>query len=207
MIAGAVPVARLSQALHALADPPAGPAWNIDEIADLLPDHGRQLRRAAVLVGLVPRPTGVQVLLTRRTESLRHHAGQISFPGGRIERIDPDPAAAALREAGEEIALDAVQAQPLGYLDPLATVTGFHVFPLVAAIAAEFQPRRDPSEVDEVFEVPLEFLLDATQVRHREVDFRGGRRKLVEFQFGQYRIWGATAAMLVNLRERLERTP
>ncbi len=198
-------LARLPQALHSLSAPPAGLAWNHAEWIDLLPDQGRQLRPAAVLVGLVERSQGLQVLLTRRTEALRHHAGQISFPGGRIESDDPDPIAAALREAREEVGLPSALARPLGYLDPFATITGFHVYPVVAMVANDFSAIRDPGEVEEVFEVPLDFLLDPDHVRHLEVDYRGGKRRLVEFLYGDYRIWGATAAMLVNLRERLER--
>jgi len=199
-----VPIARVRSALHALTHPPSGAAWNHAELIDLLPESGL-LRPAAVLIGLVPRPSGLQVLLTRRNAALRHHAGQISFPGGRIEAGDADPAAAALREAHEEIGLVPGKAQPLGYLDCLATITGFHVFPVVATVDVAFSPIRDPNEVEEVFEVPLDFLLDPAHERHREVDYRGGKRRMVEFVYRDYRIWGATAAMLVNFRQRLER--
>ena len=195
---------RLARALHPLGQPPAGPGWNHAELADLLPDGGRSLRPAAVLVGLVERASGVQVLLTRRTEALRHHAGQVSFPGGGIEAGDADPAAAALREAAEEIGLARAQAESLGYLDPFATITGFHVFPLVARIDPAFAAIPDPREVDEVFEVPFDFLMHAGNARELVVDYRGGKRSLVEFQYLGHRIWGATAAMLVNLRQRIE---
>jgi 8-oxo-dGTP pyrophosphatase MutT (NUDIX family) len=195
-----------SRALLPLAAPPTGPGWNHADIRDLLPDGGASLRHAAVLVGLVDRGDGAQVLLTRRTEDLRHHGGQISFPGGCIEAADVDPVAAALREAQEEIGLVAAQARPLGYLDPFTTITGFHVFPVVASIDAGFVARPDPSEVDEVFEVPLEFLLAPENARRVELEFRGARRSVLEFRFGGWRVWGATAAMLVNLRERLERS-
>lgn len=203
----AIHASRLSRALHPTSAPPHGPGWNHADIAELLPEGGRNLCAAAVLVGLVDRGAGEQVLLTRRTEGLRHHAGQISFPGGRIELEDADPVAAALREAQEEIGLAPTQAQALGYLDPFTTITGFHVYPVVAQVAAEFVARPDPSEVDEVFEVPLEFLLEPGNARRVELDFRGARRSVLEFRFGAWRVWGATAAMLVNLRERLERTP
>ncbi len=193
------------RALHSLTAPPAGPAWNLSQLIDLLPDPDRPLWPAAVLVGLVERSEGLQVLLTRRTDALRHHGGQISFPGGRIESQDADPVAAALREAQEEVGLAPNLARPLGYLDPLATITGFHVYPVVARVDASFSAVRDPAEVEEVFEVPLAFLLDPEHVRHLEVDYRGGKRRLVEFIYRDYRIWGATAAMLVNFRERLER--
>jgi 8-oxo-dGTP pyrophosphatase MutT (NUDIX family) len=194
----------LARALHPLSAPPQGPGWNHAELLGLLPDGGRNLRDAAVLIGLVDRGEGAQVVLTRRTEGLRHHGGQISFPGGRIEAGDADPVAAALREAHEEIGLDPAQAEALGYLDPLVTITGFHVYPVVAAIAADFQARPDPSEVDEAFEVPLAFLLAPENARRVELEFRGHRRSVLEFQFGAWRVWGATASMLVNLRQRLE---
>ena len=195
---------RFARALHALDSPPAGLGWNIAELQDLLPDQGRQLRPAAVLVGLVERDGEWQVLLTRRTDSLRHHAGQISFPGGRIEASDADPVRAALREAQEEVGLAPECVVPLGYLDPFVTITGFHVYPVVAQVHAGFAPTLDPAEVAEAFEVPLGFLLDPDNARRLEVDYRGGKRALIEFRYGDYRIWGATAAMLVNFRQRLE---
>lgn len=198
-------LARVALALLPLSSPPTGPAWNHAELVELLPNQGRSMRPAAVLVGLVERRHGVQVLLTRRTEALRNHGGQVSFPGGMIEAGDADPVAAALREACEEVGLPSALAQPQGYLDPFATITGFHVFPVVARVDGEFAAVRDPAEVEEVFEVPLDFLLDPAQVRHLEVDYRGRKRRLVEFRYQNYRIWGATAAMLVNFRERLER--
>lgn len=198
------PLERLHRALHPLDTPPTGAGWNLEELRDLLPEQ-TPLRPASVLVALIERGGSQQVLLTRRTEALRHHGGQISFPGGRIEATDADPVAAALREANEEVGLLPGHATPLGYLDPFATITGFHVFPVVARVHPDFIARRDPSEVDEVFEAPLSFLLDPANVRHFDVDYRGRKRSVVEFLYGDYRIWGATAAMLVNLRERLER--
>jgi len=195
---------RLPRALHPLATPPQGDGWNLPELIDLLPDHGASLRPAAVLVGLVDRGDGLQVLLTRRTEALRHHAGQISFPGGRIEGSDASPIAAALREANEEVGLQPQDVEPLGYLDPFVTITGFHVFPVVARVAAAFSPVIDPSEVAEAFEAPFDFLMAPANERRFDVDYRGGRRTLVEFLFNEHRIWGATAAMLVNFRDRLQ---
>jgi 8-oxo-dGTP pyrophosphatase MutT (NUDIX family) len=195
---------RIAQALHPLAQAPSGAAWTHAELGDLLPDGGRNLRMAAVLVGLVDRPASSTVLLTRRTEALRHHAGQVSFPGGAIEPGDVDPAAAALREAAEEVGLGQAHVEALGYLDPFATITGFHVHPLVARIDPGFAPVADAREVDEVFEVPFAFLMQPANARRLEVEYRGSLRRLVEFQYQGYRIWGATAAMLVNLRTRLE---
>jgi hypothetical protein len=116
------PFERLPRALHPLAHAPAGPGWNHAELADLLPASDA-LRPAAVLVALIDRAQGASVLLTRRTEALRHHGGQISFPGGRIDPGDADPVAAALREADEEVGLARGQSSPLGYLDPFVTIT------------------------------------------------------------------------------------
>jgi 8-oxo-dGTP pyrophosphatase MutT (NUDIX family) len=198
-------IERLHRALHPLAAPPTGDGWNKSELIDFLPDGGGNLSPAAVLIGLIPRVDGLQVLLTRRTEGLRHHGGQISFPGGRIEAQDADPVAAALREACEEVGLSPSLASPLGFLDPFVTITGFHVFPIVAQVSLDYVPILDPGEVAEAFEVPLDFLLDRVNERRTEVEYLGRKRPLIEFRYGNYRIWGATAAMLVNFRERLER--
>ena len=194
---------RLQMALHGLAAPPAGAGWNRAEFDDLLPAPPN-LREAAVLIGLRPRADGTQVLLTLRNAGLRQHAGQVSFPGGRIDAGDADPIAAALREAHEEIGLRADQVRPLGYLDPLDTITGFHVYPLVARVDADFVPTLDPSEVADLFEVPLAYLLDAGNVRMLSHEFGGRQRRYHQYDFAPHRIWGATAAMLINLRERLE---
>lgn len=197
------PFERLPRALHPLARAPTGPGWNHDELADLLPAE-KPLRPAAVLVSLIERADGPRVLLTVRTQAMRHHAGQVSFPGGRIEADDADPVAAALREAQEEVGLSAALASPLGYLDPFVTITGFHVFPVVARVCGSYVPRLDPAEVSQSFEVPLAFLLDPGNVRELEVDWQGRRRRLLEYRYHDHRIWGATAAMLVNFRHRLE---
>jgi 8-oxo-dGTP pyrophosphatase MutT (NUDIX family) len=197
---------RIASALQPLASVPAGPAWNLVEVADLLPASAPV--PAAVLVGLVPRAEGVQVLLTRRTDALRQHPGQVSFPGGRIEPGDRDAAAAAIRETGEEIGVAPASLAPLGWLDPLATVTGFTVLPLVAAVAADYQAHPDPREVDEVFEVPLDFLMAEANLRRVALQWQGRERTVLEFaDRGQprLRIWGATASILFNLRQRLER--
>lgn len=193
---------RLLRALHPMTQAPAGQGWNHSELADLLPPTPPV--EAAVLVGLVPRPHGVQVLLTRRTEHLRHHGGQVGFPGGRIETMDRNPIMAAIRECEEEIALTRAQVQVLGYLDPFLTITGFRVSPVVAVIDPAFVPVADPSEVAEVFEVPLDFLMDPANLRQVEMEYRGRVRHVLEYTWPGQRIWGATAAILYNLRRRLE---
>ncbi|MTI75275.1 MAG: CoA pyrophosphatase [Stenotrophomonas sp.] len=196
---------RLLRALSPLAAAPAGKGWNHDELADLLPPGPPA--EAAVLAGLVPRPQGVQVLLTRRTETLRNHGGQVGFPGGRIEPGDRNPVAAALRESSEEIALPHERVQALGYLDPFVTISSFRVTPVVAVIDPAFVPVPQPAEVAEVFEVPLDFLMDPRNLRQVEIDHRGRVRHVLEYTWPGQRIWGATAAILYNLRRRLEQTP
>ena len=198
-------LAGIRNALHPLGVPPAGPCWNMAELEDLLP--GAAPLDAAVLVGLVPRPTGLHVLLTRRTGGLRHHAGQVSFPGGRIEPGDRDPAAAAIRETGEEVGIAPAAIVPLGYLDPIATVTGFHVVPLVALLDADYVAIPDPGEVDEVFEVAFDWLMAPANLQEIRVELHGRSRRVLEYidpvHPGQ-RIWGVSASILFNLRQRLE---
>ena len=198
-------IAQLRSALHPLDAVPVGPSWNHEELSDLLDPDAASIA-AAVLVGLVPRAEGVQVLLTRRNDDMRHHPGQVSFPGGRIESGDADPAAAAIREAGEEIGLTPSQVTSLGYLDPLATITGFRVLPLVALITPDYVADPDPREVAEVFEVPLTYLLAPENLLRVAIDAGGRPRRVLEFVDrgipGQ-RIWGATASILFNLGERM----
>ncbi len=193
--------AVLRQILHPLANLPTQVGWNHEELADLLPP-GPPVE-SAVLAGLVPRKQGTQVLLTRRTDGLRHHGGQVSFPGGRIEPGDISPVAAAIRESNEEIALTASQISPLGFLDPFTTISGFRVMPVVAVIDPDYVAVANPDEVADVFEVPLDFLMSPKNLRRVEVDYRGRTRAVLEYDWPGQRIWGATAAILFNLRERL----
>lgn len=195
---------RLRTALYPLRHPPAGDGWNRRELDDLLPPASA-LAEAAVLVGLVPRADrGTQVLLTRRTDALRHHGGQVSFPGGRVEPDDAGVLGAALRESHEEIALEPEQVVPLGYLDPFLTISGFRVTPVVAAVDPAYVARPHPDEVAEVFEVPFEYLMASSNLRQVEMEYSGRRRSVLEYDWPDQRIWGATAAILYNLRRRLE---
>lgn len=200
---------RIQAALHPLDAVPTGPSWNIEElVAELAdPSLAAEADIAAVLVGLVPRLDGLQVLLTRRTGDLRLHAGQVSFPGGRIEPDDVDACAAAIRETTEEVGIPPSQIQPLGYLDPLATITGFRVVPLVAVVTPDYIPHHDPREVDEVFEIPFDFLMAPANLKRIGIEFRGRPRSVLEFvdrEGSGRRIWGASASILLNLRHRLE---
>ncbi len=167
------------------------------------PAAGGALRPAAVLVPLIDRPAELTVLLTRRTEHLNDHAGQISFPGGRLERTDASPAAAALRETEEEVGIEPGFVEIVGRLDIYETVTGYAVTPLVGIVQPEFTLAPDSFEVAEVFEVPFAFLMDPTNhLRHS--GWRNGRhRHWYAMPYNDYYIWGATAGMLINLYHRV----
>jgi 8-oxo-dGTP pyrophosphatase MutT (NUDIX family) len=158
---------------------------------------------AAVLFPLVPRPEGVQVLLTRRTEHLRDHPGQISFPGGRMEPEDASPRHAAFREAFEEIGLPVEHPALLGYLPAYLTVTGFLVYPVVACVAPPFTLRLDRFEVAEAFEVPFAFLMNPAHHREESRMYKGIRRAYHVIQYREHSIWGATAGIILSLHQRL----
>lgn len=169
---------------------------------DLAPRSGMPFRPAAVLIPIVARST-LTVLLTRRSAHLREHGGQIAFPGGRIESHDAGPIDAALREANEEVGISPTHITPLGFLDTYHTATGFSIAPLVGLVEPSFSPVIDPSEVDEAFEVPLAYLMDAANQCQHVRRWNDIDRRYYAITWNGYYIWGATAGMLVNLRERL----
>lgn len=158
-----------------------------------------QPERAAVLIPLLDRPDGMSVLLTERASDLRRHAGQISFPGGRIEGDDADAVAAALRETEEEIGLPRDQVQIIGRLPDHLIVSGYRVTPVVGLVTRAFTPRPDPREVASVFEVPLRFVLDPRNHVRRRRRFAEQDIELTDLTFGERNIWGATAGMLLTL--------
>jgi 8-oxo-dGTP pyrophosphatase MutT (NUDIX family) len=165
--------------------------------------HPGPLTPAAVLVPLVDRTAGMTLLLTQRTAHLHDHAGQISFPGGRIEPADPDPEHAAMREAFEEVGLPPDHVSPVGRLDDYETRTGFIIYPVVGIVRPPFPVKPDPAEVADIFEVPLAFVLDCANYRIDSRVYKGFERQFYVLPYQDRYIWGATAGMLVNLREVL----
>ncbi len=159
---------------------------------------------AAVLIPLVERDTGLTVLLTQRAESLKDHAGQISFPGGRIEPEDEDAWHAALREAYEEIGLLANYVEFAGYLPDHHVITGFRVTPVVGFVNPDYQLRIAKAEVHDAFEVPLDFILDAANHKSRRRNLGGVTIEVHDIPYGERNIWGATAGMLMTLRRMLQ---
>ena len=159
-------------------------------------------RAAAVLLPILDRPGGLTVLLTLRASDLRAHSGQVAFPGGKIDAGET-PHDAALREAQEEIGLEARFVEPLGWLDPFFTATGFRVAPLVTLIEPSFALTINKLEVDEVFETPIAFLMDAANHRLEEREWAGRRRRYYAMPHEGRYIWGATAGILRNLYEKL----
>jgi 8-oxo-dGTP pyrophosphatase MutT (NUDIX family) len=161
--------------------------------------EGTKVTEAAVLVPLVNRDAGVQVLLTQRTEHLRDHGGQVSFPGGRVEPEDADREATALREMTEEIGLAARHVTLLGRLPGYEIPSGFRITPVVGWIEPPFVVAPDPFEVADIFEAPLEYFLDPANYQRREYHFRGRHRHYLAIPYEGRYIWGATAGMLYSL--------
>jgi 8-oxo-dGTP pyrophosphatase MutT (NUDIX family) len=159
---------------------------------------------AAVLVPLVERSNGLTVLLTQRADTLKDHAGQISFPGGRIDAEDADAWAAALREAHEEIGLVKELVEFAGYLPDHIVVTGFRVTPCVGFVRPDYQLRIAAAEVHDAFEVPLDFILDSANHKARQRQIGDTTVEVHDIPFGERNIWGATAGMLMTFRHLLQ---
>ena len=189
-------------------DPPdftLAPVWGDHrlepEVAALLVD--RPSRPAAVLLPIVPRATGATVILTQRSAGLPNHAGQVAFPGGKVDANDASARDAALREAREEIGLDPGLVTPLGFLDVYQTGSGFRIAPLVGIVAEPFALAAEPGEVDDIFEVPLAFLMNPAHHEARIGEWRGQARRYYAMPWGERRIWGVTAGIVRSLYETL----
>jgi 8-oxo-dGTP pyrophosphatase MutT (NUDIX family) len=187
-----------------LTDPsviPASGDQGTDRMLSILARE-QPIRPAAVLIAVIdrPRPT---VLLTQRSAHLNDHAGQISFPGGKIDATDASPLDAALREAEEEVGLARAFIDPIGYLDLYGTSFGFRILPTVARVRPGFELRINPSEVDDAFEVPLAFLMNPANHQLHSKEFRGMERVYYAMPYGERYIWGATAGILRVLYERI----
>jgi 8-oxo-dGTP pyrophosphatase MutT (NUDIX family) len=192
----AEPAADAFSSLHARRGDHALDGLTID------PQTVAAARPAAVLAPIIPRPEGLTVLLTLRAAHLRSHSGQVAFPGGKIDAGET-PGETALREANEEIGLAPGLVEPLGWLDPYLTGTGYRVTALVALVDPAFAPTLNPDEVADVFETPFAFLMDAANHRLEERQWRGRTRKFYAMPHGERYIWGVTAGILRNLYERL----
>jgi 8-oxo-dGTP pyrophosphatase MutT (NUDIX family) len=200
---------RLRRGLQALPDHRPGhtrygpfraaPAAALLELLRASP--ARPPQAAAVLVPILERAGPPRLLLTVRASHLRTHAGQISFPGGRVESQDGDATAAALRETEEEIGVDAAHIEPLGFLSDHLVRTGFRISPLVAWLLPGFTLRAERTEVAEIIELPLSYVLEAANYQVRRRSFGGIECELLDLPFGRHDIWGATAGILLNLRE------
>lgn len=190
--------------LRAAIDRARAPSSDYDLNPDTVLPEGRKLRPAGVLVAVLPQGEEARLFLTKRSSALKHHPGQIAFPGGKQDPGDADITAAALREAHEEIGLAPGNVEVLGLVPAHETVTGFHVTPVIALVKEPFDPVAEVGEVEEVFDVPLEHVLTPSNFSVQSRRWRGSRRHYFTVPFGPYYIWGATARILRSLADALE---
>ncbi len=189
--------------LRAALTRPARPSSDFDLNPAIALPPGRVLRPAAVLVPVWLRPDGARLILTKRASHLKHHPGQIAFPGGKVDAGDDGPVGAALREAREEIGLSAGLVTVLGTLPTHETVTGFTVTPVLALVRGDFTPVPEAGEVEEAFTVPLSHVLDPARYHIERRRWRGEWRRYYTVPYGPYYIWGATARILRGLADRV----
>jgi len=189
--------------LIAALDRPSAESSDFDLNPGVTLPEGRVLRPAGVLVPVIERAGALRVILTKRASHLKHHPGQIAFPGGKVDEGDAGVVAAALREADEEIGLSPQNVEVLGFLPSHETVTGFSMTPVLGRIRAEFTPIPEPGEVEEVFSVPLSHVTNLARFTIESRRWRGQRRQYFTVPYGPYYIWGATARVLRGLADRM----
>jgi len=179
-------------------------ALKLNELRSASADQARPNRTAAVLVPILDKPEP-EVLLTVRSKLLQQHPGQVSFPGGAVERSDRSAVSTALREAQEEIGLDFSQVSPLGFLDRVDTISDYRVLPVVGLIRQSFVWSPDQREVSEVFTVPLKIAVDHEAYDHQDIVYEGKNLVLSSLHWEGHKIWGITAAILLNLGSRMDK--
>lgn len=194
----------LHEAIRSRLKAAGAPSSDFDLNPEIILPAGRSTRPASVLIAVTDWGDDPHVLLTKRSSALKHHPGQIAFPGGKQDDTDASIEAAALREAEEEIGLPRDAVSVLGTMPCHETVTGFTVTPVVGIVSEPFEIRPEPGEVDEVFSVPLRFLLNVDHFSQQSRRWRGQRRYYFTVPFGPYYIWGATARMLRAFADRME---
>jgi len=186
-------------------DPPVGQA-KLSEMGDmdfLTPEEVAIIRPAAVLFGIIPRLEGPTALLTLRPQTMADHAGQVALPGGKVDPLDLDEVAAALREAEEEVGARREDVDVLGKASPYITGTRYRITPVVGLLPHDFQPVPEPGEVAATFETPLELLMNPASYRMGEAFYRGAARQYYEMPYNGYRIWGVTAGIIRRLYQTL----
>ncbi len=191
------------QGLFEKGEEPLGDFLHNPEFRDWV--FEKAVKPAAVLIPLVKRRDELTVILTKRTENLNSHSGQIAFAGGKIDKADGSPVAAALREAHEEIGLDARHVEVLGAMPEYFTGSGYRITPVIALVEDHAVLTPNPEEVEYIFEVPLAFLMDTDNHKMASRMFKGNRRYYLEMPFGEHYIWGVTAGMIQVFQERLSK--
>ncbi len=177
----------------------------LPEVGDLdtVDEHTQPLRAAAVLIPIIPRQSGPTVLFTQRPETMAAHPGQVAFPGGKVDAVDAHPVAAALREAEEEVGASPSHVDLVARSAPYITGTAFRITPVLGLLPADFEARPDPTEVADVFETPLEYIMTAANHKRGSAYWKGRTRRYIEMPWEGFRIWGVTAGIIRDLYKTL----